>query len=144
MGYSLGGNVALHAGALDARVAGIAAFSAFTPFRSDSDDRPTGGLRRLYEMHALVPRLGMFAADPSRVPYDYDELLAAIAPRPTLLYTPTGDRDATHADVRACVEAVARTVPHLNLTHASPDEITKMEGPQADAAVEWLQRVAAP
>lgn len=46
-GYSLGGNVALHAAALDARVAGVAAFSAFTPFRTDSNDRPTLGLRRL-------------------------------------------------------------------------------------------------
>ena len=53
-----------------------------------------GGLRRLSELHALLPRLGAFIGKEAQVPYDYDELLAAIAPRPTLLYTPrkTGAR----------------------------------------------------
>lgn len=35
MGYSLGGNVALHTAALDERVSGVAAFAAFTPYASD-------------------------------------------------------------------------------------------------------------
>ena len=34
-GYSLGGNVAIHAAALDERISGVAAFNAFTPMRSD-------------------------------------------------------------------------------------------------------------
>ena len=57
-GYSLGGNVALHAAALDSRLAGAAAFAASTPYRGETADKPTGGLRRLYEMHGLLPRLG--------------------------------------------------------------------------------------
>ena len=65
------------------------------------EGRATGGLRRLFELHALLPRLGLFRARPAEVPYDYDELLGALAPRPTLLHTPTQDRDANHADVRA-------------------------------------------
>ena len=65
------------------------------------EGRATGGLRRLFELHALLPRLGLFGARPAEVPYEYDELLAALAPRPTLLHTPTQDRDANHADVRA-------------------------------------------
>lgn len=84
-GYSLGGNVALHTASLDDRVTHVAAFAAFTPFRTDSNDRPTLGLRRLYDLHALLPRLGLFADQPSAVPYDYDELLASLAPRPLLL-----------------------------------------------------------
>jgi hypothetical protein len=119
-------------------VAGVAAFAAFTPYRTDEAERPTGGLRRLYEMHALLPRLGLFARDLTTVPYDYDELLDAIAPRPTLLYTPMGDRDATYADVKACVDASKRA----SLTHIAPDQITKMEGNEADAAVAWLTQVA--
>jgi pimeloyl-ACP methyl ester carboxylesterase len=55
-GYSLGGAVALHAAALDEAVAGVAAFAGFTPMRTDSDDKPTGGGKRLSELHALVPR----------------------------------------------------------------------------------------
>jgi dienelactone hydrolase len=45
-GFALGGTVALHAAALDDRIAGVASFAGFTPFRSDSLDKPTGGIRR--------------------------------------------------------------------------------------------------
>ena len=138
MGYSLGGNVALHAAALDARVAGVGAIAAFTPFRTDAEGRPTGGLRWLYEMHALLPRLGLFAATPGQVPYDYDDLLREIAPRPTLLCTPKGDRDATFTDVQACVDAAS----HAQLTQISPGEITKMEEAETHVLVGWLNRVA--
>ena len=48
MGYSLGGNVALHTAAMDDRVAGAASISGFTPYRTDTNERPTGGIRRLY------------------------------------------------------------------------------------------------
>ena len=72
------------------------------------EGRATGGLRRLFELHALLPRLGLFAGRPAEVPYDYDELLAALAPRPTLLHTPTQDRDASHADVSALPWFISR------------------------------------
>ena len=35
--------------------------------RTDTAARPTGGIRRLFEMHALLPRLGLFAAGRDRV-----------------------------------------------------------------------------
>lgn len=99
-GFSLGGTVALHAAALDDRIAGLATFAGFTPFRTDSLDRPTGGLARLFDLHALLPRMGYFRDNPAQVPYDYDELISSIAPRPILLYTPQSDRDATYEDVK--------------------------------------------
>jgi pimeloyl-ACP methyl ester carboxylesterase len=109
-GFALGGTVALHAAALDSRIKAVASFAGFTPFRTDTSDKPTGGIRRLYEMHALLPRLGLFDNGETHnnvmtsIPYDYDELLSeGIAPRPTLLYTPQSDRDATWSDVSACV-----------------------------------------
>eukprot|EP00658_Telonema_sp_P-2_P074888 TRINITY_DN6420_c0_g2_i2.p1 TRINITY_DN6420_c0_g2~~TRINITY_DN6420_c0_g2_i2.p1 ORF type:complete len:252 (-),score=48.89 TRINITY_DN6420_c0_g2_i2:155-910(-) len=74
-GYALGGNVALHAAALDSRVAAVASFAGFTPMRSDTVDKPTLGIRRLYDLHALLPRLGLFRDDPSRIPYDFHEIL---------------------------------------------------------------------
>ena len=144
-GYSLGGMVALHAAALDSRVAGVAAFAAFTPFRTDTADRSTGGLRRLSELHALLPRLGAFADAPARVPYDYDELLTAIAPRPALLYTPKGDRDATYADVAGCVAKAARAWPSggaTRLESQAPDAITKFEAVEAKAAIAWLDSLS--
>ena len=42
----LGGTVALHAAALDSRIKGVASFAGFTPLRTDSLDKPTGGISR--------------------------------------------------------------------------------------------------
>ena len=148
-GFALGGTVALHVAALDSRVAGVASFAGFTPMRTDALDRPTGGVKRLYDLHALIPRLGLFAPDRlGKIPYDYEELLAAIAPRPTLLYTPQGDRDATWADVEKCVNASAAAwggaaAGARGLTHVAPATISKMEGEEAQALTAWVKAVAA-
>ena len=153
-GFALGGTVALHSAALDERIAAVASFGGFTPMRTDTAAKPTGGIRRLYEMHALMPRLGLFQApqDMASIPYDYEELLSkAIAPRDTLLYTPQGDRDATYADVAACV---AKAKPAWSgggggggeLTvggNAANDTTSKMEAPELGALVAWLEHLKA-
>jgi hypothetical protein len=78
-----------------------------------------------------------------KVPYDYDELLAAIAPRPTLLYTPTSDRDATAADVAECTATASKVWASKGgkLTIDAPDGVTKFEQPEVDAAMKWLKSV---
>ena len=91
-GYSMGGMVALHAAALDDRVAGVAAFAAFTPFRSDTADKPTGGLRRLSELHALLPRLGAFADAPERVPCEVPPQLGTRPPACAPVASPVRSR----------------------------------------------------
>ena len=123
LGYSLGGAVALHAAALldggaatesatgAARIASVASFSGFTPMRSDTDASSTGGVRRWWETHALAPRLGLFQGRETDIPYDYDELLGAIAPRPTLVWAPRRDRSNTIADVEAAVHAANASHP---------------------------------
>jgi hypothetical protein len=79
-----------------------------------------------------------------QVPYDYGDLLGEIAPRPTFIYSPTGDRDATHADVVQCVNTSrAAWGAHGDLLiQASPDGVTKMETAEANAAVAWLKSLA--
>eukprot|EP00040_Diaphanoeca_grandis_P001697 m.19224 g.19224 ORF g.19224 m.19224 type:complete len:770 (-) comp12384_c0_seq1:35-2344(-) len=143
-GYSLGGNVALHAAATDPRVTAVASFSGFTPMRTDTNDRATAGIRRLYDVHALLPRLGLFASDPASIPYDYDELIAALAPRPTLIYTVTDDRDATLDDVKTCV-GVARKAWGSNsdkLTLTITKGYTDMGSNQSLALVAWARTAA--
>ena len=141
-GYSLGGAVALHAAALDARFAGAFAVSAFTPMRLDAADRPTGGLRRLSHMHALVPRLGLYVGDERAVPYDYDELLERIAPRPLLLVAPTRDRYATASDVLACVrEARSAWGKYSDLLElVTPADHTRLSPNVTDTLVRWAVR----
>jgi dienelactone hydrolase len=101
-GYSLGGKVALFSAALDSRVAGVIAASAFTPLRTASAEAE--GLRHYSHLHGLLPRLGFFVGQEAKVPVDYDEILAAIAPRPVYLRAPTLDRYANVSDVRSAVE----------------------------------------
>jgi len=139
LGYSLGGSVALHAAALDPRASAVAAFAAFTPMRTDLVTRPSGGLRRLFETHALLPRLGFFERAPHRVPYDFDELLRAIAPRPALLHTPTRDRDANASEVDALIDRVrwARLVQH------APPTATRMGSAEVKVLVRWLEEEVA-
>ena len=137
-GYSLGGNIALHAAALDRRVTAVFAIAAFTPLRTDTADRGTGGLKRLSHLHALVPKLGLFLGSESAVPYDYDDLLRAIAPRPTLLVTPARDRDATLSDVVACINSSRPAWPEAGkLVHLTPDDYSRLSINITASTVNW-------
>ena len=109
MGYSLGGMVALHAAAMDSRITGVATHCGFTPWRKGTDDQPTGGNRRWWEWHALVPRLGLFQGREPQIPYDFDDLVRAISPRDIGLQFRAQDR---HADPAA--------LDALDLNHIEP------------------------
>ena len=58
---------------------------------------------------ALVRALGAFVGgNENRIPYDYHEVLALIAPRPVLVFAPRIDYQATLADVKSCVAEAAK------------------------------------
>jgi len=146
VGYSLGGMVGLYAAALDARIAGVASFCGFTPLRTDTDARPTGGSRRLWEWHALLPRLGLFQGHEQDTPYDMDDVLALVAPRPCLVVAPTRDRHADPADVTRCVEAARGAWPAAtpeSLTCETPDTINQFQTAMQERALQWLNAVNA-
>jgi pimeloyl-ACP methyl ester carboxylesterase len=103
-GYSLGAMVGVYTAALDPRVKGLVAVCGFTPMRLDTAERGTGGVARFSYQHGLIPRLGFFVGQESRIPYDFHELLGAIAPHPVLVLQPQLDRDANVADVHTAVE----------------------------------------
>jgi pimeloyl-ACP methyl ester carboxylesterase len=102
-GYSLGGMVGLYTAALDSRVKGVVSICGFTPMRTDTPDRGTGGIARYAYERGVIPRLGFFVRHESQLPYDFQDVLATIAPRPLLVVAPQMDRDATIADVRTAV-----------------------------------------
>ena len=147
-GYGLGATVALHAAALDqyALFAGVAAFSGWTPLRSDVPGPRSLGLRRLSEVHALVPRLGLFVDNESAVPYDYCDdvlpLVAGEAGRPTLLVTPLRDREAHVAEVQECIArarlAWAAAGAPGNFRALSPDAPSHMTEDERETLLAWL------
>jgi dienelactone hydrolase len=106
MGYSLGAKVGILAAALDPRVHALAAVCGFDPLRLDTADRGVEGIRHYSHLHGLMPRLGFFVGNESRLPFDFDEPLALAASRPVLLIAPTHDRYARVADVRTEVQRI--------------------------------------
>lgn len=143
LGYSLGGLVGLYAAALDERVKGVASFSAITPMRTNSDDKPTGGLRRLWEWYGLQPRLGLFHGREQELPFDFDDVISLIAPRPTLIVSPLHDRFADATDLTRCIAAAKRHYPDpARLTHSIPNDYSRFQTSQHRQAIEWLAAVA--
>ena len=147
-GYTIGGTVGLYAAALDARIKSVVSISGFTPMRTDTADRGTGGLARYSEERALLPRLGFFIGHESRVPFDFDELIASIAPRSVLVVEPTMDRATTPEDVR---QAVTRARQVYNLYSAGdklalyePVDYTRLTGATQDWAVRWMNQIHSP
>jgi dienelactone hydrolase len=147
-GYTIGGTVGLYAAALDPRIRSVVSISGFTPMRSDTADRGTGGLARYSEERALLPRLGVFIGNESRLPYDFDEVIAAIAPRSVLVVEPTMDRATTPADVREAVTR-ARTAYALysaadKLALYEPVDYTRLTNATQDWAVGWMNQIHRP
>jgi hypothetical protein len=153
VGYGLGGAAALHAAALDARVAGVASVSGWAPLRGDADApaTPSGGMRRWWELHATLPRLGWWsAAAPTppmgrqeELPYDYEScVLPLVAPRPVLTYQPAGDRMADAGAVAAAC-ARLRSGGWSALECATPPGVNALDGAARAAVLQWLGNVSA-
>lgn len=103
LGYNIGAMAGLHAAALDDRIAGVVSVAGFTPMRLDTVEKGTGGVARWSNWLPLQPRLGAFVGQEARIPYDYHEVLAMIAPRLALVVEPKIDPQNTLADVKSCV-----------------------------------------
>ncbi len=142
LGFSLGGMTGLYATALDQRISGVASFSGFTPMRTDTDDKSTGGIRRFWELYGLQPYLGFFHGRESELPYDFNDVLSLIAPRPCLVFAPERDRLADSSDVERCVAAARaaweRDGQADKLVYYSPDDIGRFQKAQQDVALSWL------
>jgi dienelactone hydrolase len=141
-GYSLGGTVAIYEAALDSRVKGIVSIAGFTPMRTDTMARGDGGIARYSRERDLIPKLGFFVGHETQIPYDYQDLLGMIAPRPLLVVQPQLDRDATPADVEAAV-AQAKQVYSLygsadKIAIQEPWDYNRLPNNMLDDAVKWM------
>ncbi len=104
VGSGLGAKAALFHAAMDDRVRGVAAVSGFGSLRDPDASESTEGLSHYTDLHGLLPRLARYEDRPEDIPVDYDEVLAMIAPRPTLVIAPEQDRYHRVDSVRALVD----------------------------------------
>jgi dienelactone hydrolase len=139
IGHSLGAHNAIFTAVFDSRVRAVVASCGFTTLKKDDVPSWTGA--------NYMPRIRSdFGNDAARVPFDFPELLAAIAPRPLIVVAAEEDSDFDVGGVRETVEA-ARAVYKLfgaesKLAadyppgpHAFPDEARRRAYERLDAAM---------
>ncbi len=141
-GYALGGTVALYSAALDDKIAGVASLSGFTPMRSDTEGKTAEGIYGYSHIHGLIPRLGFFAGNVNRIPYDFDEILGCVAPRPVLIIAPAWDQYTDSEDVEQCVNEV-RKVYRIYESDENPElfmpaDYNRLTTEMEHHLVEWL------
>jgi hypothetical protein len=121
IGHSLGGHNALFTAVFEPRLAVVVTSCGFTAFH----DYYQGDLKG-WTSDRYMPRIrDLFGNDPDRVPFDFPEVLAAIAPRPIYVNAPLHDSNFDVGGVRKCI-AAAKPVYSLwgaeeNLTVEYPD-----------------------
>lgn len=103
LGNTIGAAVSLMAAALDSRVRGVATVAAFSPWRASNEQYES--LRTYSHLHGFIPRLGLFAERPDKVPVDFEEIIAAVAPTPILIIAPDADR---YTDINALKKSLNR------------------------------------
>eukprot|EP01083_Nonionella_stella_P176925 620419_1 len=142
VGYAMGGQIAIHAAALDLRIQNIASIAGFTPLRTNTNDLGNAGNYYYYQTHALIPKLGYFANREHDIPYDYDDLLESISPRKTLLYAPVMDKNADYVSTKQCIASSQQywidKGAGANYTMQFPNTVTDFSLTQFEAIADWF------
>jgi len=146
VGPGLGAKVGLLTAALDHRVRAAAIINGFDPLRLDTADKGTEGIAHYSHLHGLMPRLGFFAGQEARLPFDDDEALALVAPRPVLVIAPELDRYARVEDVRRemrAPQAIYRLLGHQSaLEVETPLDFARFPRQRQEFVFDWLEHAS--
>jgi fermentation-respiration switch protein FrsA (DUF1100 family) len=144
IGHSLGGHNALFLAALDPRVKAVVTSCGFNSFF-----KYQGGNLAGWSHAGYMPRIAReYGADPKQMPFDFTEVLAAVAPRPVFISAPVGDDNFELSGVHDCVLA-ARPVYGLyrradRLVLETPDGGHDFPPETRRRAYDWLRATLAP
>jgi dienelactone hydrolase len=142
IGHSLGGHNALFTAVFDLRLNAVVSSCGFTPFHDYYGGKLAGWTSDRY-----MPRIReVYGNDPNRVPFDFYEILAALAPRGFFSNSPTKDGNFDVEGVRkAFVEArqIYRLlqVPEDRLQLEIPDAGHDFPPEVREKAYRWLETV---
>jgi hypothetical protein len=105
IGHSLGGHNTLFVAAFDERIQAMVTSCGFTTFSKYYEGNLQGWAGTRY-MPLIAER---YDNNPARMPFDFPDILVALAPRPLFINAPLRDSNFEVSGVRDCV-AVARPV----------------------------------
>ena len=140
IGHSLGGHNSLFTAAFDQRIKAVVTSCGFTAFHHYYGGKLAGWTSDRY-----MPRIrDQYGNDPNRVPFDFYEVLAAIAPRGVFVNAPLHDSNFENEGVKKVITAVSRVHDLLDtkdkLVAVYPDCGHDFPDPIRQQAYEWLGR----
>jgi len=144
IGHSLGGHNALFTAAFEPRLQVAVTSCGFTRF-----PRYYGGDLKGWTSDRYMPRIRtVYELKPEKVPFDFPEVLGAIAPRGVFICAPTRDDNFDRLGVEECVTA-ARPVFDLlgakdRLAVVYPEAGHTFPKETRDAAYAFIEKVLAP
>ncbi|GBD35490.1 hypothetical protein HRbin36_00602 [bacterium HR36] len=144
IGHSLGGHNSIFLAVFDERVQCVVSSCGFCSFRTYM----MGNLRGWSHAGYMPLILKQYDADPKKMPFEFTEVIAALAPRPFLAVAPVHDHNFDVAGVRECMTAAEPVYRFLSAPeklraiypeagHDFPDEARQ-------AAYRWIARWLAP
>jgi pimeloyl-ACP methyl ester carboxylesterase len=130
IGHSLGGHNALYTAVFEPRIKAVVTSCGFNAFH----DYYKGDLKG-WTSDRYMPRIrDVYENNPDKMPFDFPEVLAAIAPRPVYVSAPLHDANFEVGGVRKCIAAAQPVyellggkerlvVEYPDCAHDFPDEV---------------------
>lgn len=119
IGHSLGGHNALFTAVFDMRLKAVVSSCGFTCFHHYQ-----GGDLSGWASEAYMPRIrDVYGNDPDCMPFDFYEVIAALAPRPLFINAPVSDNNFNLTGVKKVVRAASEVYrflggpDHLEVVH---------------------------
>ncbi|MDI1313631.1 neutral/alkaline non-lysosomal ceramidase N-terminal domain-containing protein [Prosthecobacter sp.] len=141
IGHSLGGHNALFTAVFDDRIKAVVTSCGFTPFHDYYGGKVTGWTSDRY-----MPRIrDIYENNADKIPFDFYEVLAAIAPRGVFSNSPLHDSNFDITGVRKAFTKAGEVYDLLkakkNLTLVTPDAPHDFPEPERKAAYQWLDQM---
>ncbi|MEZ6056198.1 MAG: alpha/beta fold hydrolase, partial [Planctomycetaceae bacterium] len=121
IGHSLGGHNAMFVAAFDERLKVIASSCGWTPFHDYY-----GGKIQGWTSDRYMPRLrDVYQLDPDRVPFDFQEVAASLAPRAFFSNSPLHDDNFAVTGVQQAIPRIAEIYRLLDTNPPTTESISK-------------------
>jgi hypothetical protein len=140
IGHSLGGHNALYTAVFEPRLKAVVTSCGFTAFH----DYYKGDLKGWTSDRYMPAIRDVYGNNPDKMPFDFHEVLAAIAPRGIYVNAPLGDGNFEVSGVRKCIAAAQPVyavlgkpdelvVEYPDCGHDFPDDVR-------ERVYQWLER----